>query len=491
MNFLKAGRWILLPILLVLIVAGTGVVSKSADETGPNAPSVREQAQGTSEPTGGHEDPVTPLLLGLSIVLLAAKLGGELMLRLKLPAVLGELLVGVLLGNLVLVGIGSFEFLRVGPQAVTDHGQRVVAITLDMLARVGVILLLFEVGLESNIHEMRKVGWSSLLVAVLGVVVPSGLGWLVGRWMLPAESWHVHMFIGATLCATSVGITARVLKDLNQTDSPVAKIVLGAAVIDDVLGLVLLAVVQAVIVQGTPSVSEVTWIAGKAFLFLMGSVIIGDWLSPRLFRLAAALRVHGMLMVTGLLFCFALAWLASHMGLAPIVGAFAAGMILDKKHYESLEAREERSLEDWVIPVTTLLVPIFFVMMGFQVDLRSFRDVNVLMLAGAITVAAVLGKQLCSLGVLARGIDRLSVGIGMIPRGEVGLIFAAIGQELSTGGHAVISPAVYSAIVVMVMVTTLMTPPLLSWSLQRGDHGAAAPQKKKDISFNSSSNAGH
>lgn len=473
MNFWKPGRWIVLLGVLLLASLGNSVVSKSSDGGVSPTRTTESQTHSQSAPTSGHEDPVTPLLLGLSIVLLAAKVGGELMLRLKLPAVLGELLVGVLLGNLVLVGIDSFEFLRVGSQTPGDHGQRVVAITLDMLARVGVILLLFEVGLESNIHEMRKVGWSSLLVAILGVVAPFGLGWLVGQWMLPAETWHVHMFIGATLCATSVGITARVLKDLRQTDSPVAKIVLGAAVIDDVLGLVLLAVVQAVIVQGTASLQEVGWIAGKAFLFLMGSVIFGDWLSPRLFRLAAALRVHGMLMVTGLLFCFALAWLASHMGLAPIVGAFAAGMILDKKHYETLEAREERSLEDWVIPVTMLLVPIFFVMMGFQVDLRSFRDPSVLLLAAAITAAAIVGKQVCSIGVLSRGIDRLSVGIGMIPRGEVGLIFAAIGQELTTGGHAVISPAVYSAIVVMVMVTTLMTPPLLSWSLQRGNRNAA------------------
>lgn len=465
MRYLKVQRSFLLLLLVVALVGHK--TATSADNQGTSVLTTPARSHEGEAAASGHQDPVTPLLLGLSIVLLSAKLGGELMLRLKLPAVLGELLVGVALGNLALAGIDSFEFLRVGSSAVSVHNQGVVAITLDMLARVGVILLLFEVGLESNIQEMRKVGWSSLLVAVLGVVAPFGLGWAVGHWMLPEESWHVHMFIGATLCATSVGITARVLKDLRQTNSPVAKIVLGAAVIDDVLGLVLLAVVQAVIVQGTPSIYEVAWIAGKAFLFLMGSVIIGDWLSPRLFRLAAVLRVHGMLMVTGLLFCFALAWLASHMGLAPIVGAFAAGMILDKKHYEMLQTKEERSLEDWVLPVTMLLVPIFFVMMGFQVDLRSFHDPRVLLLAGVITAAAILGKQLCSLGVLSRGIDRLSVGIGMIPRGEVGLIFAAIGQELKSEGHAVISPAVYSAIVVMVMVTTLMTPPLLSWSLKR------------------------
>jgi Kef-type K+ transport system membrane component KefB len=290
---------------------------------------------------------------------------------------------------------------------------------------------------------------------------------MTSRWLLPDHSWHVHLFIGATLCATSVGITARVLKDLGKTDAAESKIILGAAVIDDVLGLVVLAVVQAIIVQGTASPLEVAIIVGKAIGFLVGAVVIGEWLSPRLFGIAAKLRVHGMLVITGLVFCFGLSWCASLMGLAPIVGAFAAGLILDEKHYAVLRASDERSLEDWVLPITTLLVPIFFVMMGFQVDLQSFLNPSVLLLAAGITVAAVLGKQLCSLGVIGRGLDRLSVGIGMIPRGEVGLIFAAIGQGLLTEGKPVIDSHVYAAIVVMVMVTTLLTPPLLSWSMRR------------------------
>jgi Kef-type K+ transport system membrane component KefB len=363
------------------------------------------------------------------------------------------------------------EFLRV----TAEHGDgaghpgegSLAAQTLDMLARIGVILLLFEVGLESNLHEMRKVGLSASLVAVLGILAPMGLGWLLSRWLMPASSWHMHLFIGATLCATSVGITARVLKDLAKTDTSESKIILGAAVIDDVLGLVVLAVVSALIQQGTASPLTVAMIVGKALGFLVGAVVIGEWLSPRLFWVAARLRVHGMLMITGLVFCFALSWGASLMGLAPIVGAFAAGLILDKRHYELLHESDQRSLEDWMLPLATLLVPIFFVMMGFQVDLRSFLDPSVLLLAAGITVAAVIGKQVCSLGVVGRGIDRLSVGIGMVPRGEVGLIFAAIGQELVSDGKPVIDASVYTAIVVMVMVTTLITPPLLGWSLRR------------------------
>jgi Kef-type K+ transport system membrane component KefB len=416
-----------------------------------------------------HEDPVTPLLLAISVILLAAKFGGDLMVRLRQPAVLGELLVGVLLGNLVLFGFDGLEFLRQNSHTGEGHSRagNIVAVTLDMLSRIGVILLLFEIGLESNLHDMRKVGLSSFVVAVLGVVAPMGLGWLACRWLLPESSWHVHLFVGATLCATSVGITARVLKDLGKTDTPEAKIILGAAVIDDVLGLVVLAVVQAIIVQGTASPTEVFIIVGKAFGFLVGAVILGEWLSPRLFGIAAKLRVHGMLVITGLVMCFGLAWCASLMGLAPIVGAFAAGLILDEKHYVALQTTDERSLEDWVLPITTLLVPIFFVMMGFRVDLRSLVEPSVVWLAAGLTVVAIVGKQACSLGVLERNFDRLSIGIGMIPRGEVGLIFAAIGEGLIVDGRPIIAPALYTAIVVMVLVTTLITPPLLGWSLRR------------------------
>lgn len=461
----RQDKWLFRYILaaLALVLSSAFVSDVKAVETPIHVNSAIDKAEHSRE----HQDPATPLLLGISIVLLAAKLGGAGMVRLKQPAVLGELLVGVLLGNLLLIGIDSFEFLRpAGPGQQLQTGS-LVASTLDMLARIGVILLLFEVGLESSVRDMVKVGWSSLCVAVLGVAAPFGLGWLVGLWMLPNHSWHVHLFLGATLSATSVGITARVFKDVGKSDTDVAKIVLGAAVIDDVLGLVLLAVVQAIIIQGTADFVDVAWIVGKALIFLLGSVVLGDYLSPHLFNAAARLRVNGMLIVSGLVFCFALSWCASLMGLAPIVGAFAAGMVLDEKHYSALRTEDQRSLEDWVLPLTTLLVPIFFVMMGFQVDLRSFRDPHVLLLATGVTIAAILGKQICSLGAFGRGIDRLSVGFGMIPRGEVGLIFAAIGQGLISDGKPVIEPAIYSAVVVMVMVTTFITPPLLNWSLQR------------------------
>ena len=323
-------RVALLAMMIATLPHGLSHGSEASDP--PPRVNVEVMAPHTADPGPvGHDYPVTPLLLGISIVLLAAKFGGDLMVRLGQPAVLGELLVGVVLGNVVLLGYDGLEFMRPSIGHGTPSG--LASITLDMMARIGVILLLFEVGLQSSVLEMVKVGWSSLNVAILGVAIPLGLGCLTGRWMLPDESWHVHLFLGAALCATSVGISARVFKDLGKGGSSVAKIVLGAAVVDDVLGLVVLAVVQAIILQGSTSMGEVAWLSGKAFGFLIAALIIGDWMSPRLFRLTSMLQVHGMFMVTGLVICFGLSWTASLMGLAPIVGAFAAGLILDEKHY--------------------------------------------------------------------------------------------------------------------------------------------------------------
>jgi Kef-type K+ transport system membrane component KefB len=412
------------------------------------------------------DDPVASLALAIVIILLAAKFGGDVAVRYGQPAVLGELVFGVLLGNLPLLGISSFEFLE------TDA-------MVDMLARLGVLLLLFEVGLESTVAQMMKVGLSALLVALLGVVTPFVLGWAVGAWLLPEAGPYVHAFLGATLAATSVGITARVLRDLGRSQSPEARVILGAAVIDDVLGLVILAVVSGVIVAadrgGTISYFEVGGIVGKATAFLVGSLVLGVYLAPRLFGLASKLLGEGVLLASGLGVCFFLSWLAAKIGLAPIVGAFAAGLILEDVHYRKFTDRGEHTLDELVRPIAEFLVPIFFVLMGMRTDLAVFAQPGVLGLATALTVVAILGKQACSLGVLGAGIDRLSVGIGMIPRGEVGLIFANIGLSLRLGGQPIISPSTFSAVVVMVIVTTMATPPLLRWSMARLPAGNGEP----------------
>lgn len=410
------------------------------------------------------DDPSLPLLGFLVVMLISAKLLGSLAIRLRQPAVLGELLAGVMLGNLGLVGVHVFA------PIATDA-------FIDMLARLGVLLLLFEVGLESTVRDMMKVGPSSLLVAILGVVTPMLLGWGVGAWLLPDQSTYVHVFLGATLAATSVGITARVLKDLGRSTSPEARVILGAAVIDDVLGLVVLAVVAGIIAAADRGESlglwSQAWILGKALIFLGGSLVIGSVLSPRVFRVASRLRGGGLLLTIALVFCFLLSLLAGLAGLATIVGAFAAGLVLEPVHYQDLAHREDHSLEDLLHPLATFLVPIFFVQMGARVDLRAFASADALVLAAVLTVAAILGKQVCSLGVLDRSLHRWAIGVGMIPRGEVGLIFASIGMGLRLEGKPVVSDVEYSAIVIMVIVTTLATPPLLA--LLMGPAGPRTP----------------
>ena len=406
-----------------------------------------------------HVDPVAALALWLAIILVAAKLGGDLAIRVGQPAVLGELVMGVLLGNLTLVGFDALEPMK------TDE-------MIERLAGLGVLILLFEVGLESTVKQMLAVGWTSLLVAMLGVIAPFALGWGVGAWLLPGHSPYVHAFLGATLCATSVGITARVLQDLGRSQSPEARVILGAAVIDDVLGLIVLAVVTGAIASAAQGAAmgygSIIAIVLKATVFLVGGIALGVWLSPRVFRMAAHLKSPGVLLATGLALCFMLSWLAGVVGLAPSVGAFAAGLVLEDVHSADFRDRGERGLEELVHPISGFLVPVFFVLMGMKTDLRSFAAPGVLLLAAALTVAAVIGKQACALGTWQQGINRLAVGIGMIPRGEVGLIFANVGLALTLGAERIVSPEVYSAVVVMVIVTTLLTPPALKWSLGRG-----------------------
>ena len=401
------------------------------------------------------------VLIGFAAILIFAKLGGELFERFGQPAVLGELVAGILIGSLTLFGFQSIEFLKNNE-------------IIGALAEIGVIILLFEVGLESNIGDMLKVGWSSLLVAVAGVVVPFVLGWIVASYFLPESSQLTHIFIGATLCATSVGITARVLKDLGQVSTKESRIILGAAVIDDVLGLLILAVIGGAINAAqtgtTLGIFEIILIAVKSGVFLVGAIAAGHFIVPHLFRHAGRIERRGVLLALSIAFCFAMAWVASAVGLAPIVGAFAAGLVLDDVHFETFRTHEELSLHQLLAPVSCLLVPVFFVLMGLKVDLSFFAKPETLLFAGVLTLVAIIGKQVCAFVSIEKGTNRLSIGLGMIPRGEVGLIMAGIGMKLvmpDANGIAepIISSATFGAIVLMVIITTLITPPLLKWSL--------------------------
>ncbi len=416
----------------------------------------------TVSAAGGEHGGLEPfVLLGVAVILVAAKIVGEVFERLGQPSVLGELVAGIILGNLVLFGFSGAEALKTN-------------VVIAALAELGVIILLFEVGLESNLKEMKAVGISAMLVAIVGVIFPFFLGWGVARFFIPDEATLGHIFIGATLCATSIGITARVLKDMGKLGTNEARIILGAAVIDDVLGMLILAVVSGAIkaaASGTTlAVVDVVIIAAKAIGFLIAGILLGQFIVPYLFRGANRFTGRGVLLAVSLSLCFFMSWAASKVGLAPIIGAFAAGLILDEVHFEHLDDHTKHDLEHLLSPVSSILAPVFFVVVGLKVDLSVFARPELLGFATALTLAAIVGKQVCSVAALEKGLNRLSIGLGMIPRGEVGLIFAGIGATLMLPDaqgvtQPVINSATFGVVVIMVIVTTLITPPALKWSM--------------------------
>jgi Kef-type K+ transport system membrane component KefB len=427
---------------------------------------------GISQPTS-HLDPVIPVLLALIVILGAAKIGGELAERFHQPAVLGELLFGVVIGNIGMLFPES-RFMNFFAPFRAESLTVEWAVVVDRIARIGIIVLLFQAGLESNIHEMKKVGIPSFVVATLGVIAPFILGFFASKYFFPAEPDAVHIFTGAVLCATSVGITARVMKDLDKMQTDEAKIILGAAVIDDVLGLIVLAVVVGIVSTGSVSFTDILIISLKAIIFFIGAIFLGTKLFPLVGRWISHMTVDGMKLVTSLIFAFVLSWISGLIGLAPIVGAFAAGLVLEDVYFIE-DNEKKRPLAELVQPIYNFLVPVFFVLMGVQVKLETFLRLDILGIGIAITAAAIIGKQICGLGV-GRGYDRLTIGFGMIPRGEVGLIVAGMGKSLQMlwvhpdGTQQiipVISDAVFSAVVIMVIVTTLVTPPLLKYSFNR------------------------
>jgi Kef-type K+ transport system membrane component KefB len=371
------------------------------------------------------------LLLGLVLVWLVAKLAAEGMERIGQTAVLGELLAGVLLGPGVLGLVHESE-------------------ALHALAELGVLILLFEVGLESDLDELLKAGLQAALVAVVGVVLPFMAGYALMHWS--GYPPLVAVFVGATLTATSVGITARVLADLGRLQDAAANVVLGAAVVDDILGLIILAVVTGVAQTGLVSLGGVTLLSGKAVIFLVVALFLGLKLAPALVRWIGRLRARGALVVYAVVFAVALAALADLIGLATIIGAFSAGLIL-----ATTERRAH--IEERIKPVADLLVPVFFVTVGMKVEpamLNPFAPNAQLGIAMLLTAVAVASKLAAGLAVYQRGVRRWPVGVGMVPRGEVGLIFAGTG--LAVG---VVAADLYSALVVAVMLTTFVAPPWL------------------------------
>jgi len=384
-----------------------------------------------------HDAAIIRFLAQLLIILVSAKLFGEIAERLGQPAVLGELIGGVVLGT------GLFSFFRPNDPV------------LGLMSEVGIILLLFETGINSDLRLLLKSGPTSLAVATTGVIAPFLLGWglmtALGRPGLEA------VFVGAALTATSIGITARVLSDMGKLAIPEAQIILGAAVLDDIMGIVILSAVQGIALSGSLQWGGVLKTVLLSVSFLAAALWLGPHLSSALVKIAHRMRVRGVLVGTVVCFAFALALAARALGTAMIVGAFTAGLLLartDKKEDIDVTMR----------PVVDIFAPIFFVMVGAKVELAAFdpfvaENRSVLGLAALLILAAIIGKVASALAVRGK-LNRWAIGFGMIPRGEVGLIFAQIGLA-----SRIIEPALYAAVVAMVIVTTFAAPPLLKKSL--------------------------
>ncbi len=378
-------------------------------------------------------------ILTLILILAAAKLAGFIAERLKQPAVLGELLVGIILGPSLLGLI---------------HADVEV---LVFIAEIGVILLLFDVGLKSNIDELLTAGKTSSLVAIIGVVVPLLFGYIYSTEFLGLDP-IIAFFVGATLTATSVGVTMRVLSDMRKVKSEEGKVILGAAVIDDILGLILLSILVDIVASGHLSIFNVGKISLLSAAFLALSIFLGIKLAPRIIRLAEHLHVRRTFIITSFIFALSLAYIANSIGLATIVGSFAAGLVLEK-------TQNKIQFQKKIKPVADLFVPVFFVMSGVMVNISTISNMDIIITGLVLTVIAIIGKLVAGLGCWGSTAKILPVGIGMVPRGEVGLIFASFGLT-----HALIQEDMYSILIIVIILTTLITPPLLVQLMRKIKH---------------------
>ena len=387
-------------------------------------------------PPSGHD--ASAVLLALVAIFVATKLLGEIAQRIGQPAVLGELIAGVLLGASVL--------------GVVDPADRVIA----TMAQIGVLVLLFEIGLETELASLARVGREATTVAVAGVVLPFALGYIaataLGLNTIPA------LVCGAALCATSVGISARVLSELGWLDTNEGRVVLGAAVIDDIIGLIILAVVASLVAGAALSAVSVTRIAGVAVAFVAIAVVVGSMVAGPIFGVVERIRATGALGLFGLAFAFLLAWLAQRSGSAMIVGAFAAGLVL-------FRVPQREQISKATTTIGHFFVPIFFASVGAAVDLRALSDTRALAVGAALIVCGIAGKIAAGYAPWWFRGRKLLVGVAMVPRGEVGLIFAQMG--LAAGA---INAGEYGALMLMVLATTFVTPPLLARLTRRETH---------------------
>lgn len=409
------------------------------------------------------------VLLTLVVIYLASKVGSEICIRVGLPAVLGELVGGVIVGVSVLhllvfpeqdpTGQSSLimQFLQFTSGMSQESLPAVFSSTnevISVISELGVIILLFEVGLESDLRELVKVGVWATIVAVVGVTVPFALG-SAGAILLFHVPTIPAIFVGAALTATSIGITSKVLSDLGQLGSKEGQIILGAAIIDDILGIIVLAVVASLAKTGEVDVSNLIVLILSSSGFLLGAILLGSLLSKIFVITTQMLKSRGGVIVPAFVFAFAMAYFAGAIHLEAILGSFAAGLILD-------ETDQKNELQNQVIPIADLLVPTFFIGVGAKTDLGVLNpsvpaNQEGLVIAAFLIVVAILGKVVTGFVVWGEpNINRLAIGVGMIPRGEVGLVFAGIGTSLG-----ILSESLNAAIIMMVIITTFLAPPLL------------------------------
>ncbi|MCX7593086.1 MAG: cation:proton antiporter [Fischerella sp.] len=412
---------------------------------------------------------LTGVLLSLVVIYLASKLGGELSRMMDFPPVLGELVGGVIVGASALhllvfpesgasasdsVIMTVLQFIdNLSPEAAASIFQS-QSEAISILAELGVIVLLFEIGLESDLRELKKVGYQAAIVACVGVAVPfaAGTAGLMFFFHAPAIP---AIFAGAALTATSIGITSKVLSELGHLKSREGQIIVGAAVIDDVLGIIVLAVVASLAKTGEVDVFNVIYLIVSATVFLIGSILLGKFFNKTFVTIADKLQTRGKLVIPAFIFAFFMAFIGNAIHLEAILGAFAAGLVLD-------ETDKRKELDQQVIPIADILVPIFFVTVGARVDLGVLNPVvpenqQGLIIAIFLVVVAIVGKVVTGWSVFGQpGINRLAIGIGMIPRGEVGLVFLGIGAA-----SGVIDKPLQAAIIIMVILTTFLAPPLL------------------------------
>jgi len=512
-------RWLTLFLLVAAVAAG---FLAAADLVGGNKNGVPVAQAGAAgapndkapEAASHHGDPFARVFLVVALLLVCAMVGHFGAWKLKQSPVLGELAVGILVGAMAYqlsaptaTILRHFDQVSVATQKVLvgDVGwKKAMTLTLAaadlspeekvqieevaakpefpqflLLARIlhffssfGIVLLLFMAGLESSLEKLKRSGKAAAGLGLIEVSLTFVCCYAVVWLLFPGgKNFAIPLIMAGALCATSVGISARVFQDMKKLDLPEAQVVLGAAILDDILGLIVLAVVTGILTSGAVGLSAIALIVLKAVLFF-GAVV---WFGIRFLKkdIAFFARLDRTNVRLYFSFCLLLlcAWLADLMGLATIIGAFAAGLILEDQYFEVERTSPEggHSVESLLAPLQQLFAPLFFVLLGFQVDVSTFADLRVLAGGLLLTLVAIFGKMAATV-ILKKGYRKLVVGFGLVPRGEVTLIFASLGKSMG-----ILSTSLYSVLIIVVLLTTLVCPPLLKWAVERQEENAPGP----------------